>query len=455
MRRLSGLGEAKRQALGPSSKPSPSLLRRVALLILAMGCSEPEQPSGPSAPPSAKVDSLAAPTPTPSAATSGAASPSAAPPAPQAEPWLERTLRDSDPRWDTWLAQAEALRLQILVTVVAREGPWQTHALRADAEYFYPASAIKTFLAVAALRTLSEKAGGEIPLNSRILRCAERKPGCQPPKEDEDPKQPPEEEKRKHDPKIRVGDEIRKMLSYSDNDSYNRLYDVVGHAELNEEMRAMGFDSVRFHHRMSAPAEDSRETLRVVVRPPGKAPLVFEKRTSSFEPPPTAAKGLEVGTAYRDRKGLVEEPLSFAAKNAVSLRDLQKMTVSLLFPDRPEAAALGLTEAQRAHLISSMTTSFKNRKHAAEHSPLTPGIVDAMGEKDIRYVGKSGRAYGFHLENAFIEDKATGKAFFVTVTVYSNPNGVMNDDDYGYDDVTRPLLASLGGALAKALLAAP
>lgn len=423
-----------------------TVARAALLLTFAIGCRELDRSTAVGASASAS----ASPPPTLSSTTEPVAS--AAPPV---EPWLGRTLRASDPRWSAWLEQAEALRLEILVTVVTESGPWQTHELRVDAEYFYPASAIKTFLAVAALRTLSRKAGGEIPLASRIIRCADRRPGCEPPKEDEDPEQPEEEEKRRHDPKLRVGDEIRKMLSYSDNDSYNRLYDIVGHAELNDEMRAMGFDSVRFQHRMSAPAEASRRTPRVVVRPPGKAPLEFEARTSTLVLAPTPAKALEVGTAYRDRTGLVDKPLDFADKNYASLRDLQRINVSLLFPERPEAARLELTDAQRAHLVSSMTRSFKNRAQAAEHSPLTPGVIDALGEKGIDYIGKSGRAYGFHLENAFIRDKASGRAFFVTVTVFSNPDGVMNDDDYGYDEVTRPLLASLGGALAKELIGAP
>lgn len=410
-------------------------------LAFALSC------DGGSAPSSSAPPAEAASAPLSEPAASAVASSRAAEP-----PWLDRTLRASDPRWEGWLAQAEALRLQILVTVVSENGAWQTHAYRADAEYFYPASAIKTFLAVASLRVLSRKIDGDIPLGSRILRCAEKKPGCEPPKEDEDPEQPPGDEKRKHDPKIRVGDEIRKMLSYSDNDSYNRLYDIVGHAELNEEMRAMGFESVRFHHRMSAPAEESRATLRVLVRPPGMAGLELPKRTSTFEPAPTQATGLEVGTAYRDKRGLVEEPLSFANKNYVSLRDLQRINVSLLYPERKDAAPLGLSDEQRKHLLSSMTTSFKNKKHAAEHSPLSPGVLEAAPDEPIRYIGKSGRAYGFHLENAFVKNERNGRAFFVTATVYSNPNGVLNDDDYGYDETTRPLLASLGATLTRALL---
>ena len=42
---------------------------------------------------------------------------------------------------------------------------------------------------------------------------------------------------------------------------------------------------------------------------------------------------------------------------------------------------------------------------------------------------------------------------FVTVTVYANPNGILNDDDYGYDETTKPLLSSLGEVLTRELLA--
>lgn len=404
----------------------------------------------PSSSPTATTTSSAA---LPASAVPITSSSAAAPP-PSVDPWLDAALRSADPKWEAWLADAESLRLQILVTVVDSGGTWKTHALRPDAEYVYPASAIKTFLAVAALRVLSERYGGDIPLGSRITRCRDDRPGCEPPKEDEAKDQDPGEEKKQHE-KLYVGEEITKMLSYSDNDSYNRLFDIVGHHELNGEMVKMGFPSVRFHHRMSAPADKSRTTLRVLVRPPGKPELLFKQRKSTFDPAPTTAPKLDVGTSYRDETGTVDAPLSFAKKNYVSLGDLQKMTVSLVFPARPDAAPLGLSDGQREHLLKAMTTRFTSRKHAAEHSPLSPGVLDVMGDDRIRYVGKSGRAYGFHLENAFIEDKKTGRAFFVTAVVYSNPDGVMNDDDYGYDETTRPLLASLGAALARAVLEKP
>lgn len=409
------------------------------LLTLLLACESDARPTPVAA--SSTVDASAA-----SATTTASAV------TPPERPWLERELERSDPRFAKWLADADALKLQILVTVVdPAASEWTRHELRVDAEYFYPASAIKLMLAVAALRTLNEAAAEPVDLTSLIRRCEPGRPGCEPPREDAEEKDAAEDDKRKHR-RLRVGQEIRKMLSFSDNDSYNRLWDIVGHREANEALAALGFSSVRFHHRMNAPAERSLRTMRTVVLRPGDKALIFKGRNSDYKPPPTPAKQLNVGTAHNNRGKLVEEPMSFAEKNNASLHDLQRMLLSVLFPSRPEAAALELPEAQRELLIEAMTERFESDKHAAEHHPLTPGVLEVLPKDKVRYVGKSGRAYGFHLENAYIEHRDSKRALFVTVTVYANPNGVLNDDDYGYDETTRPLLAAVGKALAEALL---
>jgi len=383
------------------------------------------------------------------------------------EPWLGRMLRAADPGLSRFLDDAKALCLQILVTVVESGAAiWASYEYRVDAEYFYPASAIKTLLAVAALRAMSKRAGGEIPLDTRILRCREHRPECEPPEVDEDdedktdpngapePATPDATPKKKHR-KLRVGEEITKLLSYSDNDSYNRLFDIVGHRELNEQMAELGYSSVRFHHRMDTPAERSRHTLRVLLMPPGRRAIDVPARTSDFEPAATPATELLVGKAYRDGQGLVEQPMSFARKNYVSLRELARVNRALLYPERAEGPSLGLSDKQRKLIVDAMTAHLDSPRAAAELYPLSPGVTDVLPAARVRYVGKSGRAYGFHLDNAYIEDRETGRALFVTVTVYANPSGVLNTDDYGYDEISRPLLRALGAALCRELLLKP
>lgn len=389
-------------------------------------------------------------------ATTGATAEATARPGAPADDWIERHLRQADPRFAQWLSKAEELRLQILVTVV--EGTdggtprFAEHGYRADAEYFYPASAIKTFLAVSALRTLDRLAKRHdtpVDARARLLRCREDRAGCEPPEADEK-KGAAEDDDKEHE-KMWVGQEIHKLLSYSDNDSYDRLYDIVGLQELNEDMAALGFSSVRFHHRMNAPASRSKLLRRVVLVPPGGKAITIPLRKSEFEPPSTPATRLTIGTAHFGDRGRVDEPMDFSTKNYASLRDMQRLNVALLLPDSKGAVDLGLSDEQRELLVKAMTGRLHPVREATRHKPLLPGVLEVLPEKRVRYVGKSGRAYGFHLENAFIADKSSGRGMFVTATVYANPNGVLNDDNYDYDDTTRPLLRALGEALARAV----
>lgn len=401
-----------------------------------------------------------------SAAASAAAPPSNQAAEAAADPnlstWLGRTLVAADARWSDWLGRAKELRLQILVSVVEPDGQaGPTYELRVDEEYFYPASAIKPFMAVAALRAMSKRVGGDISPLTRIQRCREGRPECEPPPEDEEKDDAgapgsaaPDDEggpRKKHE-KLRVGEEIAKMLSYSDNDSYNRLWDVVGHREVNELLVELGFPAVRMHHRMDAPAERSRTTPRVLLLAPGKPIIELRRRKSELRLPPTDADSLLVGTAYHDGGKRVHGPMSFAEKNYAPLRELQRLLREILFPEREPGAKLGLSDAQRELLVKPMTAKLAKTRQTADHHPLAPGVLEVLPADEVRYVGKSGRAYGFQLENAYLERLSTRRALFVTATVYANPNGVLNDDDYGYDDISRPLLASLGAALARALL---
>ncbi|MFO0553070.1 MAG: serine hydrolase [Polyangiaceae bacterium] len=427
-------------------------------LALASGCARDGEGRTLGAPPTTSSAQTASAALGSSVAESAPA-PSGSARAADETPYLEKVLRADDPRWTDWLANAEATRLQILVTVPHSDRPWETYALRADAEYVYPASAIKPFLAVAALRALDEQLEAEQVLGTKIRRCRPRKPGCEPLPEDEDKDagggdDDPDSTKKKHK-KLFVGDELAKMLSYSDNDSYNRLYDIVGHAELNAWMAKLGFPEVRIHHRMSAPAERSRDTPRVILQPPRHKSFEEKARTSTFDPAPTPAPRLEIGEAYKDGGKLVKSPLDFSKKNFASLRDLQRIMIALVFPEHATDTPLALPEEQRQHLLRAMTVQVGAGRGAAEQGPLSPGVADVVDAKRVRYIAKSGRAYGFHLENAYIEDRESGRSFFVTAVVYANPDGVLNDDDYAYEELSKPLLAALGRALARALLTQP
>ena len=83
---------------------------------------------------------------------------------------------------------------------------------------------------------------------------------------------------------------------------------------------------------------------------------------------------------------------------------------------------------------------------------LLPGLLRAgIKQEDLRIYNKFGQAYGFSTENALVTNSATGKSIFFAATIYTNADGILNDDKYDYEKVARPFFAALGEGLAELL----
>ena len=63
---------------------------------------------------------------------------------------------------------------------------------------------------------------------------------------------------------------------------------------------------------------------------------------------------------------------------------------------------------------------------------------------NIKIFNKIGLAYGFVIDNAYIIDIRNNVEFLLTAVIYSNSNQTMNDDEYDYEKISIPFLASLG-----------
>jgi hypothetical protein len=324
------------------------------------------------------------------------------------------------------------------VTIV-EHGQAIEHGYRVDAEYTYPASAIKTFASVTALRELErlQSEGHAVELDTPIVLCALGRRRC-------------------HDGRTTLADEIRKMQIVSDNRAFNRLYDFVGHRAMNELAWAMGFASVRIRHRMYDVDDEAvrRTTAKLELRPRQGEAVVVPERTSDLElPPPTIANGLEIGDARLVHGKRIDGPMDFRDKNAVTLRDLHRLCLALARPDLPGMPQLGISAAHREALLAVMAEG--DAQDPARYKPMMKGIARVLLPAKVRYVSKAGRAFGFHLDNAYIEDRESGRAMAVTAVLYANADGVLDDDRYEYDTVTRPFFDHLGETLAKAVLADP
>lgn len=333
------------------------------------------------------------------------------------------------------------------------------HELRPGAEYFYPASSVKLFAAVAALERL-EELGRETGLALDVDTPLVFHPLFEGEVVEEgDPS-------NLDNGRITVRHEIRKLFLVSDNQAFNRLYELVGQDRLAASLARAGLGEARIVHRLSEPrtVEENRRFPRIdfLGREDGGVLYTLPERTSQPLAPPPPVSGLKVGRAYiGSTDQVVEEPLDFAEKNRISLADLQRGLCMVVRPDVDcGGPGFKLSQADRELLLEAMSQlprESRNPVYPRADYPdayvkyLLPGLARVVPAERLRVFNKIGQAYGFMTENAQVVDTGTGRSFFLAATLYTNEDGVLNDDKYDYETVALPFLADLAEAAAGLL----
>ena len=370
---------------------------------------------------------------------------------------LIEQILNRDLRFERFVDDPGTYRLQIVLGLVEQDGNGRPklvqHTYRAGEEYFYPASTIKLCAAVAALEELAklrESTGLEVgvgtPLAYHPLFDGEEV-------EDTDPT-------NLDGSRITVGHEIRKLFLVSDNVAYNRLYELVGPARLNRAMHVAGLDSARLVHRLSEfrTPQENRMRPRIEIRGEGFR-FNLPRRTDSLELGEPRGSGFEIGRGYMSGGELVEEAMDFRVKNRMSLVDLQRALAKVVRPD-VDAGGEGfpLSDGDRALLLEVMSQLPRHSRNPVYDPETYPDhyvkfFLPGLRRIEVAAVvyNKIGQAYGFTTENAYVVGSETRRPFFLAATIYTNSDGILNDDQYEYKTVAEPFLVDLGEAVAREL----
>ena len=377
-------------------------------------------------------------------------------PTPSAD--LVREVLASHPGLRPVVDRAAEHRLQVVVGLVGEGAGGRPvlvqHGFRLGAEYVYPASTVKLFAAVAALERLAElrrETGLPLDLDTPLVvhpLFADEEI------EDADPS-------NLAGGRITVRHEVRKLFLVSDNRAFNRLYELVGQDRLAASLARAGLEGARIVHRLdeSRSEADNRRFPGIDFAGPGFRHTLPERESPPLPPAPPLP-GLTAGHAHLAGGELVPEPFDFSAKNRFPLAELQRGLCMVVRPDvdcggpgfvlSPDDRAV-LLEAMRQLPRESANPLYDPADYPDAYVKFVlPGLRRVAADR-LEVYDKTGQAYGFTTENAYVVDRATGRAFFLAATLYTNADGVLNDDRYEYAETAFPFLADLGEAVARRL----
>tara|TARA_R110002020_G_scaffold266952_6_gene482019 strand:+ start:1619 stop:2854 length:1236 start_codon:yes stop_codon:yes gene_type:complete len=313
-----------------------------------------------------------------------------------------------------------------------------------DSRYFYPASTVKLPIALLALEWLEEKNISGLTAETTMLTDSVRAFQI-----------PAFTDFTAEDSLPSIAHYIKKILLVSDNDAYNRLYELLGQDYINNKLEEKGLENSIINHRLSNVS--SLEENRIVnpirfVDSLGKVILDLPERTT--EKVYSNVDNPIIGEAYYIGDSLINHGMDFTFKNKLALSDLHGIVERVVFPmSFVEFDRFVINEDHRNFVLQYMSmlpaeSDFPNYPESEYWDTYSKFYLDGNDKSDfpenIRVFNKTGQAYGHLLDASYYVDFEMGIEFFVSAIIYVNENETLNDDHYEYDEIGFPFFTELG-----------
>ena len=346
------------------------------------------------------------------------------------------------------VSNPEKHRLQILYTQINRnqknEPIFKTFSFGVDkSRYFYPASSTKLPIAVLAV----EKARliNEIDIYDKfqILPGPVYRNGI-------------DNDITSETGYPSLAHSIRNLFIISDNSANNYLYDFLGRDFINKRLWDLSLNSTRIRHRLSIRLSDDENRFIHSMNFYDKSKIIYKQDSQIASMPlELNVKDYKIGK-YHFFEGMKKEgPLDFSTKNFMNLEDQHELLKRIIFPKNyAKEEQFSLSESDYKFLYREMSILPRQSDYPSfpDYDEYYDGYCkfflygDTKDEipDNIKIFNKVGLAYGFAIDNAYIIDTKNNIEFLLTAVIYSNSNQTMNDDEYDYEKISIPFLASLG-----------
>ena len=312
-----------------------------------------------------------------------------------------------------------------------------------DENYFYPASTIKLPITVLALSKINElrAEGSNISTKSKIkLSLINNK-----------------NEIVLKDSITSFQNLIADVFLVSDNSASNVLIDFIGYNYFNSSMSNLGFKNTYLNHKFNPdPFVDSSWIIS----------SLDNEIISSNENQKTVLASSNISNLKKGEKRFINgeiknESLDFSSKNRSSLTDMHNIMKNLIYPET-SLSKFNLNVEDYDFLrywMSRFTYEDLGTKYIGDSKFFNSynkffihGTDTILNNTDVRVYNKIGQAYGTSTDSAYIKNYKEDLEFFLTATIYTNKNEVINDNIYEYGDIAIPFLSKLSKALYKNLV---
>lgn len=347
---------------------------------------------------------------------------------------LEKALNSDLKAIKNIVDNSDVYELQILYTQIDTTSSGEIlftdyHYKVNDSTYFYPASTVKLPVAILAAEFMdaSEKLSLDIPYISKRDSVTHR-----------------------------VIDDITAIFAVSDNEAYNRLYEILGRDYINAVLSKKGLGPTRIAHRLSTTkADKSERVLTKFFTGYNEEPVVLQYE-SDKPVTPLKIKSILKGSGHMIDTALLEAPMDFSVKNYYPLKAQHHTMKRLIFPEKfKKEQRFNLTKTTRKRILNAMKAVPRNAGYKEDEYKDSYVKFFIYGDQDdpipeyINIYNKVGYAYGTITETAYIEDTKEHVNFLLSATLLVNQNKIFNDNKYEYDSVGIPFLAQLGRELHK------
>ena len=365
--------------------------------------------------------------------------------------FLEKLFKSKPELFSGMLNHPQKNQVQVLYTQIDRDRNNVPHFKSYsynldDHRYFFPASTVKLPTLIFALEKINELKIAGLTSKSTMITGT-----------DFDKQTKAETDSSAQNGLPSIEHYIKKILLVSDNDAYNRLYEFVGRAEINQRLKNHGLNTSRILNRYAV--KDTELTSRhtnpiqflnqgvIVYTQPGKYDVADY---------PIPLSNLSMGKAYLDSSDkLVNKPFNMTNRNAFSITDQQKVMRKLIFPEAFLAKEQFKLSAEDYRLIYTYMSKYPTESDFPKYNPAGNWATSAKflfygsdknskPDPNIRIFNKYGDSYGFIIDNAYFVDFENKVEFLLTAVVQSNEDEIYNDDKYEYEEVCYPFMKNLG-----------